>query len=53
MYRILKISYFKSLQDDTWGVNFTAVPGVLVTGIADAKRRFGGAPVLEWAGGVR
>ena len=52
MYRILKPSYFKLPDVEYWGIRFTAIPDVLVSSMAEAKRRYGGAPVLQWVEGV-
>lgn len=51
MYRILKPTYFKHPDGENWGIRFTAIPGVVVASMAEAKRLYGGAPVLEFCGG--
>lgn len=49
MYRVMRPKFTKLAGDDGWKVEFTAIPDVLVSSMAEAKRLFGGAPVLEVA----
>lgn len=59
MYRILQKylyqipSHQKHARDEDeiqWAVVFKAIPGVLVVSMDHAKLKYGGSPILEWAG---
>lgn len=52
MFKVMRYHY-RSIGNDMWAITFEAIPGVLVTGMEEAKRRYGGAPILEWCGGAQ
>lgn len=49
MYRVMKPTYFKA-DGEFWGVRFEPLQGVLVSSMAEAKRTYGCAVVLQWCG---
>ena len=46
MYKVFRYHY-RSIGNDMWAITFEPIPGVLVKDMAEAKRLYGGAPVLQ------
>ena len=53
MFRVMKPTFSPVPGTEFWTVKFKAVEGVLVSSMAEARRTYGCAVVLEYCGGVR
>lgn len=49
----MKPTYTKLPDGEFWRIRFDALPGVLVSSMAEARRTYGCAVVLEYCEGVK